>query len=45
LYGVMFLCIYICLFAYACSSSLCVAIRSQFVSALRGIDDQALATK
>jgi hypothetical protein len=37
--------IYICLFACACSSSLRVAIRSRFVSELRGIDVQALATK
>jgi hypothetical protein len=41
----MFLCLYICLFACACSSSLRVAIRSRFVSKLRGIDVQALATK
>jgi hypothetical protein len=41
----MFLCIYMCLFACACSSSLRVAIRSWFVSALRGIEDQELATK
>ena len=41
----MFLCIYICLFAYACSSSLHVAIRSRFISELRGIDNQALAIK
>jgi hypothetical protein len=32
----MFLCVYICLFAFACSSSLRVAIRSRFVSELRG---------
>jgi hypothetical protein len=37
----MFLCTCICLFACACSSSLRVAIRSRFVSELRGIDDQA----
>jgi hypothetical protein len=43
--GVMFLCVYICLFACACSSSLRVEIRPQFVSELRGIEDQALATK
>jgi hypothetical protein len=41
----MFLCICICLFACACLSSLRVAIRSQFVSELRGIDGQASATK
>jgi hypothetical protein len=43
--GVMILCIYIFLFDYACSSSLRIAIRSQFVSELRGIDGQELATK
>jgi hypothetical protein len=37
----MFLCTCICLFACAYSSSLRVAIRSRFVSELRGIDDQA----
>jgi hypothetical protein len=37
----MFLCTCICLFAGACLSSLRVAIRSWFVSELRGIDDQA----
>jgi hypothetical protein len=36
---------HICLFACACLSSFRVATRSQFVSKLRGIDDQALATK
>jgi hypothetical protein len=41
----MFLCICIWLFACACSSSLRVAIRSRFVSELRGIDNQALTTK
>jgi hypothetical protein len=41
----MFLCIYMCLFACDFSSSLHVAIRSWFVSALRGIEDQELATK
>jgi hypothetical protein len=41
----MFLCTYICLSACAGSSSLRVAIRSQFVSKLPGIDGQALATK
>jgi hypothetical protein len=41
----MFLCICICLFACACSSSLRIAIRSRFVSELRGIDGQASATK
>jgi hypothetical protein len=41
----MFLCICICLFACAGLSSLHVATRSWFVSKLRGIDDQALATK
>jgi hypothetical protein len=34
----MFLCICICLFACACSSSRRVAIRSRFVSELRGIE-------
>jgi hypothetical protein len=33
------------LFACACSSSLRVVIRSRFVPALRGIDDQASAIK
>jgi hypothetical protein len=37
--------IYICLFACACSSSLRVAIRLRSVSELRGIEDQASATK
>jgi hypothetical protein len=41
----MFLCICICLFACACSSSRRIAIRSRFVSELRGIDGQASATK
>jgi len=41
----MFLCICICLFACACSSSRRVAIRSRFVSELRGFDGQASATK
>jgi hypothetical protein len=44
-HGVMFLYIYICLFACAGLPSLRVAIRSQLVSELWGIDDQALATK
>jgi hypothetical protein len=34
--------IYICLFDCACLPSLRIAIRSQFVSELRGIDDQDL---
>jgi hypothetical protein len=37
--------LYIYLFVCACLYSLCVANRSRFVSELRGIDDQALATK
>jgi hypothetical protein len=41
----MYIYIYICLFACACLSSLRVANRSRFVSALQGIDDQVLATK
>jgi hypothetical protein len=36
--------IYICLFACTCSSLLRVAIRSRFVSELRGTDGQASAT-
>jgi hypothetical protein len=43
--GVMFLCIYICLFVYAYLYSLCVANRLRSVSELRGIDGQASATK
>jgi hypothetical protein len=41
----MFLCVYICLFVCSCLYSLCAANRSRFVSELRGIDGQALATK
>jgi hypothetical protein len=37
--------IYICLFACTSLPSLRVAIRSQFVSELRGIDGQASATQ
>jgi hypothetical protein len=37
--------IYICLFVCAYLYLLCVANRSRFVSELRGIDGQALATK
>jgi hypothetical protein len=43
--GVMFLCLYICLFTCACSSLLRVAIRSRLVSELRGIESQVLTTK
>jgi hypothetical protein len=45
LYGVMFLCVYICLFVCSCLYSLCVANRLRSNSELRGIDDQASATK
>jgi hypothetical protein len=41
----MFLCVYICLFVCSYLYSLRVAIRSRFVSELRGIEDQELATK
>jgi hypothetical protein len=41
----MFLCVYICLFVCSCFYSLCVMHRSRFVSELRGIKDQVLATK
>jgi hypothetical protein len=43
IYIYMYVCV--CLFACVYSSSLCVAIRSRFVSELRGIDGQASATK
>jgi hypothetical protein len=42
--NVIYIYIYI-LFACVCSSSLRVAIRSRFVSALQGIEDQESATK
>jgi hypothetical protein len=43
LYGVMFLCMYMFVCAYL--YSMCVANRLWSVSELRGIEDQALATK
>jgi hypothetical protein len=36
---------FVCLFVCACLYSLCVANRLRSVSELRGIEDQALATK
>jgi hypothetical protein len=45
IYVYIYVYIYVCVFACACSSSLRVAIRSRFVSELRGIDGQASATK